>query len=117
MNKCWAFDIKSLLFSAQFFWFKLPLIMSGCWNKRVGSSYYKRVGSSYYYGVTFAFSNSRVLNVVWLENVVSIWVMWLLGSRSYVCDVWVWLIIGIWRWDGYWFGQFTLAGYVIWLYI
>ena len=89
MNKCWTCDQKSHLFYAQSLWFKLPLIMSGCWNKRVGSSYI--------YGVMVVFSNACV--------VITAWVMSLLGICSLglgMYDVWVWLIVWLGRWNGSW---------------
>lgn len=94
MNKCWAFDIKPLSFSAQFFWFKLPLIMSGCWNKRVGSSYHN--------GVMSSFSNSRMLLIVFLVNSDFLVIMRLVGSRRRVYKVWNWLEDWIGKWDCYW---------------
>lgn len=40
MNKFRAFDTKSLFAPILFPWFKLSLMMSQIWNKRVGSSFY-----------------------------------------------------------------------------
>lgn len=99
MNKCRAFDIKSLVFHILFSWFKLPLIKSGSWNKGVGSRF-------------------NFLSLCWsirfhLEVCIFALVMRLIGYRSilelvyrcpYSCSngLWKWLTKWMMVWNGYW---------------
>lgn len=63
--------------------------MSGCWNKRVGFSYI--------YGVMVVFFNVCVVIIVWVMSLLGICS---LGFGMY--DVWVWLIVWLGRWNGFW---------------
>ena len=104
MNKCWAFDIKSLFFHILFSWFKLPLIKSGSWNKGVGSHID-------FLGLFFSI-------MVYLEVWVIALVMRSLGYRSvlalvsrcsysYLHGLWRWLMKWMKDWNVYWYSSFN----------